>query len=149
MFEGGRKDAEEMRRVCVSIMFILFCSIQDALASITVDLHCQGITRIINNDVESHRENYSKTFSFRDGATGVMKWDISDSQISYVSPTSFPIGDYALIYEKIDHSININRLSGDLVERIIFTIHQKFVPGLGRFRYQISEGRCKTAKQKF
>lgn len=136
-------------RVVVGIWITWLFLTQDARASITIDLHCEGITKIINKNIETHREQYSRTFSIVDGVTGVMKWNISHEKISYTSPPFFPSGDYALLYEKMEHSITINRISGDFVERLIFELNQKLIPERGKFRYQISEGRCSTAKQKF
>ena len=133
----------------VNVFLISLCLIQDVRGSLSVDLHCEGITKIINKGIESHREIYSRTYSIKDGVTGVIKWDISETEISYVSPPTFPVGNHALLYEKIDHSINIDRLSGDIVERFVFTLNPKLVSEFGKFRYQINEGRCKTTKQKF
>ncbi len=148
MFEGGGKGAEEMSVQSFLGIFCCLCS-GTVYASITVDLVCEGTTTIILNSEERSKKSWSHTYSIRNGTSGIWNWIVTEEFLRYQSPVSFPSGNEALIYEKMDHNIEINRFSGKVIQRFIYTINEKMRRDFGMYRVQIDEGICRVGKKQF
>jgi hypothetical protein len=121
-----------------------------SFGSITVDLVCTGTSRIILDSKETKNVPWSQTFSISNGFSGDIKWSVTDRMLRSASPTSFPVDDrQKVLYEKVDHNIEIDRISGKVTQRFIFTINKNLQDVFGTYRYQIDEGDCKLGQKTF
>ncbi len=150
--ESARGDAQRMIRKFLACLLLVYPLV--LYGSVTVDLVCSGTTRIILNGQEQTRESWSTTISLKNGfqyydTPRPIKWDVSERLLSYSEPGFIPLGDYAYLYDRIEKTIEINRISGKITQRWVFSISEKMIPVLGRLRYQLDEGFCKPGQRKF